>query len=310
MNSLGVLFLGAGKRLSLLERFVAAADAEDVSLRMASVERSRTVPIAGIANVQVGPAFTDPGFGPYLVDLAERLDVDVIVPNMDTATVALATVAADLDAVGRWAVVSSAALCGAMEDKRLAAAWFAGHDIPQPATDRFPAIVKARHGFGSRDQALVGDQAELDAFWKSRDRDQYVVQRFVSGPEYTVDAYVARDGKTLGALSRKRLEVTAGEVTVSQTHREPAVLELMSRILAEPGWAGPITGQFIVTPTGPVAIELNPRFGGGVTHSIHVGLDMPRWIIRERFGRPVEPFDGWPDGSLMTRAYRDQFTCL
>jgi carbamoyl-phosphate synthase large subunit len=307
MPRLRVLFLGAGKRLSLLERFVAAAQAEEVDLEMGAVELGPLVPIAGAARIHVGPDFTSPSFGGYLADLVIREGFDMVVPNMDSATVALARSAGRLRDLGAWAVVSAADLCEAMEDKLAARAWFGARSIPIPEDTAGPMVIaKRRHGFGSRGQFTAGGR-EAALARLGAEAEDYIVQPWVEGPEYTVDAYVGRDGRLLGALSRIRLEVVAGEVDLSETHREPAILEQTARVLAEPGWQGPITLQFIRSASGPVLIEVNPRFGGGVTHSIELGLDMPRWLLREQLGRPVEPVADWPDGSVMARCRRDVF---
>ncbi len=307
-KQLRILFLGAGKRLSLLERFRAAAEAESVQLDLLSVESDIAVPVrdAG-AEVIAGPAFTDSAFGGYLLDLVASRGIDLVIPNMDSATTALSPLREPLARLGADAVVSDEPLCAAMEDKVAAAEWFERHDVPIPAGGEWPRIVKHRRGFGSKDQAVVEKVDELEAFFARRSRADYVVQPIVCGQEYTVDAYVDRRGRLIGALSRQRLAVSAGEVDHSRTHRHAAMLNLTRRILACPGWRGPITLQFIDAAAGPVMLEINPRFGGGVTHAIHCGLDMPRWILRERLGLPVEPFDGWADGSIMTRCRRDVF---
>lgn len=176
-----------------------------------------------------------------------------------------------------------------------------------PAGGDWPRIVKHGRGFGSKDQKVVEGPEALEAFFARRSRADYLVQPVVRGQEYTVDAYVDRRGRLIGALSRQRLAVSAGEVDHSLTHRHAAILRVTSRILARPGWRGPITLQFIDAAAGPVMLEIDPRFGGGVTHAIHCGLDIPRWILREHLRLPVEPFDDWEDGSIMTRCRRDVF---
>jgi len=118
---------------------------------------------------------------------------------------------------------------------------------------------------------------------------------------------VDRTGRIIGMLSRKRLQVVEGEVEVSETWREPAVLSLCRQTLSAPGWQGPLTLQAILGPEGPAMIEINPRFGGGVTHAIHCGLDMPRWLMRERLGLELAPRDEWLEHSVMTRCRRDVF---
>ena len=57
-----VLFLGAGKRLSLLERFVGAADREGLDLELTSVEMDVRVPVAAVSRVVEGPRFLSPEF--------------------------------------------------------------------------------------------------------------------------------------------------------------------------------------------------------------------------------------------------------
>ncbi len=298
-----ILFLGAGKRLSLLEAFTEAASKENIALSMFAMERDPRVPIASIAAVFAGPAFREPSFGEALRQAVDRYRIDVIIPNMDAATVALA----QADPSGAWHVVSSPFLCRAMEDKQASEAWFRSRGFPVPPADGWPRIAKSKLGFGARDQFLIPDAEAMESASARLRSGDYFVQRFIPGPEYTVDAYVSRAGQLLGAYARQRLEVVNGEVDVSLSRRHESVLHWSRHILAEPGWQGPITLQFIDGPDGPVLIEINPRFGGGVTHAIHGGLDMPRWILREQAGRTVEPFDDWIEGSLMTRCRRDVF---
>jgi carbamoyl-phosphate synthase large subunit len=306
-NRLRLLFLGAGKRLSLLEQFQRAGSAEGIDLDLLAVEGSVPVPISRTATVFTGPRFLSGEFEDFLIDLCARQSIDLVVPNMDTATIALAKQKSLLARLGRRAVVSELTLCETMFDKVSAAAWFSAIHIPQPEKSGFPCIAKHRLGFGSRDQFVARDQQELDQGLACRNSNDYIIQAFVKGAEYTVDAYVARGGRLVAALSRLRREVSAGEVDVSETMHHSEILDLTRAVLAQPGWEGPITLQFIDAPSGSVIVEVNPRFGGGVTHSIHCGLDMPRWLIREFLGREIPHDVDWPDHSIMTRCRRDIF---
>lgn len=306
-KTLNLMFIGAGKRLSLLERFQAAAAREGIALGLFSIEQGRKVPIAGIAQVMEGPNFDTVASEQFLIDQVERLAIDVVIPNIDNATVALARVKQRLAARGVWAVVSDQQLCEVMYDKQLADRWFQAQGIPVPDHSAFPRILKLRNGSGAKGQFVVQNEAELRFLAASVDLGKYVAQTFLQGQEYTIDAYVDRSGRLLGALSRKRLAVCDGEVEVSETFRCHPILQQTEQILALPGWEGPLTLQFMVGAHGIAMLEINPRFGGGVTHSIHCGLDMPRWILRERLGLPVEAVHEWPDGSFMTRCRRDIF---
>lgn len=304
---MNLLFLGAGKRFTLIEQFFDAAYQEGITLKVFSIEDSHLVPIAQLASIIIGPRFSDPLFFDFLIQTVKSRGIDLVIPNMDAATVVLAKAKKQLSEFGCHAVVSNLNLCEVMVDKVLAEQWFIAHNISVPKRSGFPFIIKSRKGFGSRDQASVENQRAFDAFFYGKDAQDYIVQDFVNGQEYTVDAYVDRTGAMIAALSRKRLKVVDGEVDISETHHHPGILALTSRILSISGWEGPITLQFIDDGTSITLIEINPRFGGGVTHSIHAGLDFPRWIIREQLRLPINSPKEWRDGSIMVRYRKDTF---
>ncbi len=299
---MNILFLGGGKRLSLLEHFQRAAALENVPLNLFSIELHEQVAIASVAKVFKGPAFDSADFTSFLWCVVESQGIDMVIPLMDSATVALSAMARDLPCM---CMVSDHDLCLLMQDKLYADDWFKKRDIPVPTSQwRYPAIYKPRRGYGSKGILIVRDEYEDTVHRKP---DVYFYQPYVTGVEYTVDAYVDNNGWLISALSRQRVEVINGEVTHSRTHRHEGILDITRRILAQPGWRGPITLQFMDTSTGPVILEINPRFGGGAPHSIYLGLDTPRWIVREVLGRCVEPVEDWPDGSVMVRCLRDVY---
>jgi carbamoyl-phosphate synthase large subunit len=309
-----ILFLGASRLVGYLERFRVAAIAEDVDLEMSSVEDGEpwhAIAAAGLCELIAGPAFLDDQFGPFLVETVRDRSIDIVIPNIDPATVGLARSRDELAELGVLPLVSEPMLCRAMFDKREAARFFRDHGLPVPSGDRFPRIAKPRFGSGSKDHVLFHDAEELD-FWRSRnDEEDFLVEPYLEGTEYTIDAYVGRDGELVDAVSRIRLQVAAGEVMVTATHRNEDVLRVARRVLGVAGWFGPITVQVIDGADGPHLIEVNPRSGGGVPCSIEAGLDVPRWILREALGRqlPTGPLE-WKDGLCLTRARKDYYLWL
>lgn len=318
-----VLFLGAGKRVSLLQRFYAAAVRENVDLEAWSIESSTTVPISQYAHVlPIKRRFQAPGFKDTLLDTCKDNGISIVIPNMDSATVALANASSALREMGITPVVSSYERCATMEDKRDASHWFKAIGAPTPeslpltgaANLQYPRIFKARKGFGARDQYIINSPEERQKFVANALSVDYFEQPFVAGTEYSVDAYVDKGGNLLQAMTRERMSVVGGEVDTSKSVRHEAILKYTRMILSHDGWYGPITLQFIdpaphtvFTHMGPQLIEINPRFGGGVIHSIELGLDMPRWIIQEHLGRPVGPIPQWREGSVMTRYRAEVF---
>jgi carbamoyl-phosphate synthase large subunit len=55
-----------------------------------------------------------------------------------------------------------------------------------------------------------------------------------------------------------------------------------------------------------IAIEINPRFGGGYPLSYRAGANYPLWLINEYFdNKPIQYSDSWEDQLLMLR-YDDE----
>jgi carbamoyl-phosphate synthase large subunit len=299
-------FLGASKRVSLLERFVLAANELDVPIRMLSVEASTGfVPISFLAETHAGPRFTDPGFSNFLSRLCNEQGVDLLIPNMDAATVALAHFAERGEA---FCAVSSVELCEAMHDKARSDTFFREHGIPVPVDTpgRYPKIAKPVFGFGGKGIRRLASDSERTGIGA-----EFIIQDFVEGQETTCDFYVDRQGALLGCVLRDRIEVSDGEVMVCRT-RQPSAAEkaLIEKVAGIAGWYGCITLQYITDSSGKsYVIEINPRFGGGATCSIEAGLDMPKYLLMEFMGQKAEPAEKIRN-IMMSRARRDFFTEL
>ena len=314
MKKLKILFLGASRLVGLLERFSVAARVERVELELLSIEDLspwHAIAASGLCTIVPGPRFMDDEFKPFLLDLVLSRNISLVIPNIDRATVALSRLRQEVAALGAHCVVSISDLCEQMWDKVSAERFFSEHSIRTPRGHSYPLIAKPRFGASSRGQFVFQNEDEYEYWQKRHDEQDYLVQRYISGTEYTVDAYVNSKGKLIDAVSRVRLVVVGGEVMVAKTDRNSRVLDLANRVLGLPGWRGPITVQIIDTGTESYLIEVNPRFGGGVPCSIEAGLDIPRWIIREYLGRPIPSGPiGWRSGLCMTRARKDYFIWL
>lgn len=309
MEELNILFLGAGNRLSLVEQFYRAAKDRGIKLRVFAAELSQRVPIAAVAQIFIAPKFKKIEFKIWMLDFVRANNINIIIPNMDAATVALSELKNDLEAMNVYPVVSSESICKIMEDKILSAEWFKINKVATPSSDKYPIIIKHRFGFGGKNQFIAKDECEKKFFLKDKAESDYVIQNYIVGKEYTVDAYVDRFGGIVGLVPRQRLKIIDGEVNDSLTVRHAAIENITRKLLSlNVGWLGPITIQYIDGQLeGSKIIEINPRFGGGATHSIHCGLDMPGWIIDEYLGKIPRPIVDWKVNSLMTRCRRDIF---
>lgn len=314
VKTIKILFMGASRFVGLLERFHNAARALDVKLEVLSLEDDKpwhAIGVAGPARVIPAPKFKESTFQSFLMDFVQKQGVDLVIPHIDSATIALAHAASALQSVGVRPVGCSVEVCEAMADKQQADVVFNSLGLPVPRCGQFPLLAKPRFGSSSRGTVLFRDAEEFD-FWRRRNSAKdFVVHRFVTGTEYSLDAYVDGRGRTLGIVSRVRVIVAGGEVMVTHTKHHPAAIEIVERLLTWGRWHGPLTVQVIDDGQNAWLIECNPRFGSGTTCSIEAGLNSPEWILRERLGLALPSQQvHWRDGLCMTRSRADHFLWL
>ncbi len=308
-DKVNVLFLGAAKRTSLLERFQDAAQKLGVDLSMFSCEKDESFcAISHLARILAGPKFTADEFQDWLRDTIAKYNIDIVIPNMDSATVALARFNETAKPTAKC-MVSSFELCETMNDKILSEKFFNKHGFPTfTNTDGFyPKIIKDRFGFGAKGQYIVQSDEELNQVLSGKDATRFLIQDYRPGIETSVDFYVDPVKGLVGYVLRDREEVSDGEV-MNCTTRYPSDAEkdLIERIAAVPGWHGCITLQYIRDNKGDIrVVEINPRFGGGATCAIECGLDMPTYVLAECLGRDYQV--GKIKNVKMVRSRRDFF---
>lgn len=309
MQNLNILFLGAAKRTSLLESFLKAADSMNIKLNMFSCEISKDFcPISHLATILKGPKFSDKEFLYWLDKTIKEKYINIVIPNMDQATVALSEYNENFIHDNCWCVVSSHYLCEKMNNKIFADVFFKSNNIPTfENTDYYPKIVKAKLGFGSKGQYIVNSKEEFEVLSKKILIADYIIQDYKKGKESTVDAYISPKYGLKGYVIRDRLTVSDGEVmsciTRFPTENEK---ELIERILLNKGWQGCITLQYMQYDDGSLSVvEINPRFGGGATCGIACGLNMPKYILQEYIGQELDKVN--IRNLKMVRSRRDFF---
>ncbi len=289
-ETLNILFLGASKRTSLLEDFNKSAKKLKIDLKMFSCEKdTEFCAISHLATILSGPKFGDNSFQCWLKESILKYNINIIIPNMDSATVALAKFKENHKNLENcWCVVSSFDLCEKMGNKQLSEKFFNQHNIATYKNTEgiFPKILKDKLGFGGKGQFIVNSKEEYNNLLKKIDKNDYIIQDYIKGRETSVDFYVSPKKSLVGYILRDRLEVSDGEVMNCVT-RYPELEEkkLIENIAKIDGWEGCITLQYIKDKNENIrVIEINPRFGGGATCAIACGLDMPTYILSEFIG--------------------------
>lgn len=165
-----------------------------------------------------------------------------------------------------------------------------------------PWIVKPRDAMGSTGVSQVSSAAELpEALALLPDASMFLVEEFVSGPEFSVEGIFQGGRPIVLAVTAK--ETVPPPLFVETAHTLPAPLpEPLRREIEETVSAALLTlglriGAFHVeiwlTPTGVVLGEVHSRFGGDWIHKMLEyaipGIELFGLIIDDLLGLPGTP---------------------
>jgi carbamoyl-phosphate synthase large subunit len=284
-----VLLTGVGKRYDIVSAFAEHAI-------VVAADPSPLAPAQYAADVRVAPPRADdPAYIPFLEALCEEHGVIAVIPLTDL----------DLEVLARSALpafVPDAEVCRRTFDKYLAHLLLQEKGLPSPPTWLpgeeplgFPAVVKPRQGSGSRSIHPSADAAEAD-FFASYVKEPVMVQRFMDGPEFSVDVLCDLEGRCLNAIPRTMLESRGGESIKGAAIADPELIDLGRAIAEALPLRGPGTIQmFRDRELGLRVTDINARFGGAFAcpmYAARAGQGYPELIVRMAQGVDVAPHVG------------------
>ena len=284
-----ILFTAVGRRVELMQTFHAAAVKTGIALQIYGADVSDTAPALQFCDKSVMvPRIADAGYIPVLLSICEREKIDALIPTIDTDLLLLSRCKEQFAAIGTRVMIAAADKIALCRDKRLTADYFEGLGLHSPhPVDRFedyygayPAFIKPKDGSSSIFAYKAHNEAELKAY--AQQVPDYIIQPFIKGTEYTVDAFCDFEGKPIFITPRIRLAVRSGEVLKTEIAQDDRIIEEMQCLLADFKPCGQITVQLIREEKSGEDhyIEINPRFGGGAPLSIKAGADSAEMLLR------------------------------
>ena len=301
-SEIRLLMLGAGKRASMAEQFKISARNLGYACKIYSYESDLKVPIAEFAEIIIGSKFSDENTLANIRKIIAEKEIHIVIPFHDAA-ISIANQLGDVV----FAPVSNLEAIEIFSNKKLTGEFLRTSSIPTPKLATIaPAIAKPIYGSSSQGLIRLPSQEELTSFLAREDAEEYEIQELCSGPEISVDGYVALNGDFSQFAPRIRLETMNGEATKSQTIRNEDV-ELVCRQLSEKAYLkGAITIQFIWNEAEQayLAMEVNLRFGGGILTTILAGIPWPEILLRDFLELEIETYD-YDQNFLMVRSFRE-----
>jgi carbamoyl-phosphate synthase large subunit len=300
-----ILLTGVGKRYDIV-----AAFAQHVTVIAA--DPNPLAPAQYAAHHRYAPPRIDePDYVPALRELCERHGVTVVLPltDLDLEVLAQARVARELPAL-----VPDPEITRGTFDKYEAHLLLRRLGLPSPPTvlpgepvAGYPVMVKPRRGSGAR-SIHRADDAAAAAFFVEYVKEPTMIQRFMAGPEFSIDTLGDPNGRCLNAIPRTMIESRGGESIKGSVIADRELVDLGARVSEALRVRGPATIQVFRDPEIGLGItDVNTRFGGAFPAPMYAALPgrtYPELIARMARGEAVEPHVGeYRSGLTFTRYY-------
>ncbi|MDR1444538.1 MAG: ATP-grasp domain-containing protein [Treponema sp.] len=196
----------------------------------------------------------------------------------------------------------------------------AGQDAPLPA---LPVVVKPVDNMGGRGCRRVDSAGELDRALEDALRfsrsGRAIVESFMEGPEFSVDAVVYDDQISICGLADRHIFFPPYFIEMGHTmptnfppRDQEALLEVFKDAvralgIASPGCRGAAKGDVKLTPRGPMIGEVAARLSGGYmsgwTYPYASGVQPIRAAIRAALGLRPGNLDPERDWTCAERAF-------
>jgi len=306
-----VLFTSVGQRVDIVRAFRGAGavalgvDADPLAPALYHCDRRAVV-----------PRIADPAYVPTLAALCRERDVRLVVPLNDLDFPVLARERHEL--APALVLLPEAEVSVRMSDKLAAHRFFLENGIPSPRSwlphevpedVRYPVLVKAREGFGSRNIYRADDPQQLAFFLGYTEVPSFVQERCL-GEEFSIDVFCDMEGRCLNAIPRTMLLSKGGESIKGASLRDRELIEHGARVAEVVGIKGPANVQCFREPDGSLPItDVNTRFGGGFPVPLAAGGRYPELALALARGERPEPRLGeFEEGVVMSRYFAE--VCL
>ncbi len=270
------------------------------------------------------PATNSKGFWPAIQEIIKKHNVRLIVPIKSEDLLPWAQFKESNPSFFKniHLAASSRECLEVTLDKRNTHAWLKRHGFPTPFTVEvsalkpreklsgqliLPCLAKDPLGSSFREIKTINFKSEIFEL-----PSHWILQPHLQGQEFTLNAYVNREGKCICLIPHLREKAQDGQVCQATTLKNGTLIKLGQEVAeALPQAYGPISIQVIWDMDqqhSPYIIDINPRFGGGYPLAHRAGGSYVNWLIKEATGSGVqEQVCSWEEGIQFQRIGRQAY---
>jgi carbamoyl-phosphate synthase large subunit len=317
LREVNVLFTSAGRRVELLRAFRRAHRSLGLKGKILVTDIQPLAPAFQAADAAfVVSKSNDLSYIPSLLEIVRRDHVTLVFPLIDPDIPILAAHKQEFAEAGATVMTPSPAGAEIARDKWKTYLMYCDLGIPaarswlpadlKKARVEFPLFIKPRRGSAGQGAFRVENERQLEFFLTYV--EDPIIQECLPGPEITSDVVCSAEGEVWAVVSRRRIEIRAGEVAKGVTVWDDRIARRCVEAARGIQAIGPITVQCMLRGGEPFFTEINSRFGGGSPLGIAAGVNSPKWYLAQAAGIQVKiPAMGkYRQGLYLTR-YDESF---
>lgn len=308
---INILILSVGRRVELVKCFKEAAKLAEVNSKIVTADISESAPAIYFGDKNyIIPRIGQEGYIEKIIEICKSEDIRLIVPTIDTELLIMAKNKELIEKVTNAKVlISDLRAIEICRNKINTNRFFEeyGFGVPKEITleeiknknYKLPLFIKPFNGSSSINTFKVNNDRELEFFIEYVNNP--IIQEFIEGIEYTIDAFVDFHGRPITIVPRERLAMRSGEVAKGRVVKDRELIEEVRKVIEVLKPIGHITVQCMKTKKGIEFIEINPRFGGGAPMTIKAGANSPLNLYRLLKGEKLEYNEDYEDNMLALR---------
>ncbi len=308
---LNILILSAGRRVELVNCFKKAAEDMKIESKIITADLTFTAPATFFGDKSY--VIDRIGSENYLIEIIEickKEKIKLIVPTIDTELMIMAKNKELIERITEAKVlISDIRVIEICRNKINTSKFFEtnGFGVPkeikidrkEETNYKYPLFIKPIDGSSSINTFKVNNKKELDFFVEYIENP--IIQEFIDGKEYTVDAFLDFESNPITIVPRERIATRSGEISKGLIVKDKEIIEEVKKLLNVLKPIGQITIQCMKTKDGIKFIEINPRFGGGAPMSIKCGANSSKNLYKILLGEKLQYNENYNENVLAVR---------
>ena len=173
--------------------------------------------------------------------------------------------------------------------------------------DNYPIIIKPQEGSGGKGIYKCDNYTDFMKY-KEVINEEYIIQKFVTGPEYTCDVISNSNEHVISVVPKRRIKIVNGAAIQSITEKNEKVIEYVKDVAIKIKNKHTMNIQVIedITSGKIYIVEINPRFPTSLPLTTAANVNIPELLIDNYFNENNINIE-FKNGLTMYRHYTEYF---